>query len=219
MKVILLISCSLLYTAAIGQTQEQKDSLVSQICTVLIETKNQPDSLRVQLAYEKHLYPFLARFREDQIDEIAMSIYYRLQRNCIEFKDILNRADPPKGDWESIGEKPLSILTRKECKRFLAHKNYWYLESSGDTVNLTIDNGFWTDRFKDGTYSKLRLSWTSDCEFEIEFIESNNDIRKNFSKPGDRYRYQIVDKKSGYYDMSVEITGTDRHLLFKIYYW
>jgi len=70
----------------------------------------------------------------------------------------------------------------------------------------------------DGTYSKLRFEWVSACEFEIEFLESNNRIRKNFSKPGDKYRYQIVDSKDGYYDMSVEIVGADMHSLFRMYY-
>lgn len=74
-----------------------------------------------------------------------------------------------------------------------------YPDFNGDTVNLIIDKGLWTDNFKDGTYSKLRFKWINDCEFEIEFIESNNPVQSQFSKKGDKYLYQIIEKKDNYY--------------------
>ncbi len=74
------------------------------------------------------------------------------------------------------------------------------------------------DLFKDGTYSKLKFEWLGDCEFELEFIESNNESRKSFSKPGDKYIYQILDKKAKYYLMSAWIPGMSYFLKFKIYF-
>lgn len=126
--------------------------------------------------------------------------------------------EPPKGDWETVDEKPNSVVNKKVCRKFIDHINYTYLEANGDTVKLQIENGFWVDHFKDGTYSKLKLNWITDCEFEIEFIESNNKLRKGFSKPGDKYRYQVINKKDNYYEMSVEILGTGRHVKLKLYF-
>ncbi len=201
-----------------GQSQETKDSLTNEICKTIKATKDQSDSILFFGTLKEHLVPFLLEYPEKKRKEIGKSIYLRLQRNCIEFKTILERVSPPSKDWEVRGGKPIIHLNEKKCKQFLGYKKYKYLESNGDTVNLQIENGYWIDHFKDGTFSKLKFYRISDCEFEIEFIESNNEIRKNFSKVDDKYRYQIIDKKENYYNMSLEIVGTNGFYLFKIYY-
>ena len=93
-----------------------------------------------------------------------------------------------------------------------------YVDAMGDTVRLELGNGYWIDRFSDGTYSRLAFRWIDDCSFEIEFIESDNHTRQSFSKPGDVYVYQVNEKHPGYYDVSVEIKGTGRYAAFRIYY-
>jgi hypothetical protein len=201
-----------------GQTDKEKDSLINEICKTVKETKNLSDSAVVFFVYEKHLTPFLLNYSEEQRDEVLDAIYFRLLKICPEFHDILNRINPPKGDWKAVTGKPKTQLNKKTCRHFLEHKKYFYLESNGDTVNLSIDNGFWIDKFKDGTYSKLIFDWINDCEFDIEFVESDNIKRKNFSKRGDKYRYQILNKNEHYYLMSVAISGTDRYMTFRLYY-
>lgn len=203
---------------AYGQTQEQKDSLINVMCETFVSTENLPDTSRIGYTFESHMMDFLSQYPQSQRQELLNGLFIRFQRNCPPFKAFLDRMDPPSGDWKTVDGKPLTRLNKRECRQFLNHRNFAYLESSGDTVKLEIANGFWIDHFKDGTFSKLKLEWISDCEFEIEFVESNNDVRKNFSKPGDRYVYQIVDKKPEFYDMSVEIKGTGRYALFRMYY-
>jgi hypothetical protein len=201
-----------------GQSQEQKDSLISEMCKTILSTNNLSDSARVFGVYTKHLYPFLNKYSDNQRKDIALSIYYRFQRNCSDFSDILNRLKKPVGDWEKVTEKPKSILKNAACKEFLSHKNHSYLEDNGDTVKVQIENGYWTDHFKDGTYSKLKIHWMNDCEFDLEFIKSNNISRKGFSKPGDKFNYQILNKNDKYYSMSAWINGMNYYLKFKIYY-
>jgi hypothetical protein len=218
MKIKLAIAFMAITSMAVGQTVEQRDSIVNEICKTIVEHASKPDSIRVQIAYETHLFPVMEGLTDQQMRELASNIFYRLQRNCVEFKKILEARDPPRGDWSVVDKKPVSKLDQEGCRSFLEHEKYAYLESTGDTVVLHIENGYWTDRFKNGTYSKLKFNWIGDCEFEIEFVESNNYIRKNLSKPGDKYRYQILDKKDGYYDMSAQIPGIERFMLFKVYY-
>jgi hypothetical protein len=201
-----------------AQTQMQRDSVVDEICKTIQLLADQPDTVRIYTAYEEHLYPFVARYPEEIQDEISENIYFRLQRNCWAFKEILIRAEPPNPDWDIVSEKPVTRLKKKTCRQFLQHGEYTYLESTGDTVRLRLEPGYWTDHFIDGTYSRLKFRWTGDCSFEIEFIESNNVVRRNFSQPGDVYRYQVVDKKEGYYEMSVEIPGSDLVSMFKLHY-
>ncbi|HMC84551.1 MAG TPA: hypothetical protein VKI61_03465, partial [Chitinophagaceae bacterium] len=151
-------------------------------------------------------------------DSIGDNIYFRLQRLCPVFNELLVKNSPKNKYWQTVFERPQSHLKNSDCLEFQEYKNYKYIEMNGDTVKLKIDSGFWVDNFKDGTYSKLKVYWSLDCYFDIEFIESNNNIRKKFSKPGDKFRYTILEKFDNYYLMSVEIVGIKRFSIFKIFY-
>ena len=218
MSRILIVGFLLVSTLSFGQNQAEKDSLINEMCKTIKTSKDLPDSIRVAGAFEEHLYPYLEGFPESQRKDIWTAIFYRFQVRCEEFKEILDRLDPPSGDWKRLTEKPGTNLSKKVCKQFLDHKKYSYRESTGDTVHFEIKNGLWKERFKDGTFSKLKFHWVNNCEFDLEFIESDNESRKNLSKPGDKYRYQITDKKEGYYDMTVQVLGTERYYMFKVYY-
>ena len=198
--------------------QAQRDSIVSELCRHLKLNRDREDSIRIELAYQAHLYPYLDKQLEEEVEDIGMNIFLRLQRNCKEFKQILDRLEPLVGDWKVLNEKPKTRLDRESCRQFLEHREYRYTDSSGDTTRLIIDNGYWTDYFKDGTTSKLEFRWLSDCEFEIEFIESNNYFRMNYSKPGDIYRYVVIDQKDGYYDMGAELVESEQYMRWKLYY-
>jgi hypothetical protein len=213
----LLIFFVFLFSFCRSQTQTQKDSLIDVMCKAIIPTVNETDTQRVKLVFEQHLVPFIAEFPQDKSDEIWISVFYRFQHRCSEFKKILDRLDPPQGDWKTVSERPVIGINKIDCRKILDHPNLTYLESTGDTVRLTIKGGNWIDNFKDGTYSRLSFHWLNDCEFEIRFIESNNEVRKNFSKQGDKYKYQILNKGDGYYDISVEFPAGIFNL-FKIYY-
>ena len=172
----------------------------------------------MQKFLKKHIIPVLNNIETSQQTAAVENISFRLQRICKEYKSILERLVPNKGDWETINEKPISKLNKEVCLDIFKTEQYYYLEASGDTIRLSIKNGFWQDHFKDGTYSKLKFHWISDCEFEIEFVESNNRIRKNLSKPGDKYRYQFLEKGRSYYKLSVEVVGANQFSTFKLYY-
>jgi len=134
------------------------------------------------------------------------------------FSAILNRLMPTSGDWKEVAKLPATRLTEKKCVDFLNRRYFTYIESNGDTTNLEITSEYWIDRFKDGTFSKLYFKWTGPCEFEISFIESNHSIRSRMSRPGDKYFYRILDRKDNYYDIGVFIPGSNRSLLFKLYF-
>ncbi|MFY0598108.1 MAG: hypothetical protein JXR03_00455 [Cyclobacteriaceae bacterium] len=187
------------------------------MCETLIQLDKVDDSTRLQKTSEKHLYPYLAKFNENSKQKLRTSIYIRLQHNCKAFLDLLNRNYAIHEDWQSLSKKPKSKISAKDCKKFAKNENFWYFESNGDKVRLEIKDGIWIDNFKDGTYSKLNFFWIDQSNFEIEFIESNNSSRKNFSKPGDRYHYELIKKNRKYYDVTVEIPDTNILYSFKIY--
>lgn len=187
------------------------------MCQTLMSLENIDDSTKLQLTYSQHLYPFLGQFPEETRQQLGTSIYFRFQHNCKAFKDLLDRNNPIHEDWQNLSERPISEMTTKECRNFSQYENFWYFESNGDTVKLLIKDGVWIDNFKDGTFSKLKFKWVENCRFEIEFIESNNKLRKDFSKPGDIYKYELLDKTEGYYDVLVEVSDIETFMKFKMY--
>lgn len=220
MKQICIFSFLFLYLHAVSQTPIISDSTLNEMCKTLLTPENKllADSDRIKSAVVKHISPLIWNLTESEQTDALDYVVFRMQRNCKEFKSMLDKSEPNKGDWKVVEQKPVSNFTKKEYLDFLKIGKYYYKEVSGDTVLLTIGNGIWEDHFKDGTYSRLKLRWLKNAEFQIEFIESNNRIRKNFSKPGDKYNYLLIEKDDNKYKLSVEIVGTDRFVTFYLYF-
>jgi hypothetical protein len=168
--------------------------------------------------YQNQLYPYLGTIDESKVEKVAEQVYYRLQRNCVEFMDILNRLEPPKEETTRTNKKPKSKITDVELKEFKKQKKFYYFEVAGDTTDVLMENGYWTDSFSDGTFSNLTYKWISETEFELVYIESNNETRSNFSVQGDQYIYQVLSKGADFYLMSLNIPGQETFEKFKMYY-
>lgn len=219
MKQIIFLTCFILVSCkAFSQANAINDSLINKICNALNLNRHLSDTLRLREVSLKYIFPAIMNLDSSKRRTAFMFIENRLQRNCKEFSLIVERLNPNKGDWIHEDKKPVGSLQKKACEDFIKIKRYSYMESNGDTVHLTIDNNLWEDHFSDGTYSKLKFHFIGDCEFEIEFIESNNETRKSFSHPGDKYKYQILSKEKGYYKLSVELAGANQFYTFKMYY-
>lgn len=219
MKLILLLLIFQLTSYSIfAQVDKVNDSLIEEICTYLTDNNHLEDKVRYERIKARYIYPIIYKIKNSKRDEAINFISARLQRNCKEFDEMVERLNPPKGDWVRIDKKQTSSLSKEVCEDFLKIGEYYYFGADGEKVYLTIENNIWEDHFLDNTYSKLNLSWTDTCEFEIEFVESNNKIRRNFSKPGDKYKYQILEKDDNYYKLSVEIVQANQFFTFKLYY-
>jgi uncharacterized protein YxeA len=219
-KIILPLILIILPLLLSSQTIHERDSLIDIMCIELKKSTHLSDSLRLNAIYLKHFYTYLSTIEENKIDSLATSISFRFQRNCPEYLKILYKMETEKGDWEIVQkeDKPNPVLTKKKCKKFKKHKSLIYYESNGDKVLVEIKNGFWVDNFIDGTYSKLKFNWLIDCEFELEFIESNNESRKSISNVGDKYFYEIIDKELSHYILIAHIEGQDIYMKFKMYH-
>lgn len=216
MRVALFISLMMVSTMGFAQTQAQKDSVINEVCKTLNTTPNLEDSLRIVNAFATHVHKFANRFSESTRPELLEGIFLRAQRLCPQLRILLAQVSPPQGDWKRVAEKPVGKATKKDCRAFLNHQQYSYKESDGiSSVSIEIKKEIWTETFSDGTYSKLRLRWIGDCEFDLEFLESNNAIRQNMSKAGDKYHYRILEKNEGHYSLLYELDGI--YATFRIY--
>jgi hypothetical protein len=215
-KVLLIIFSITAWITTSAQTQEQKDSVINEICNTLNTTPELKDSLRIVNAFAAHVHKFVDRYSESTRPELLEGIFLRAQRLCPQLRILLAQISPPQGDWRRVAEKPLGSATKKDCRAFLNHEQYSYRESDGiSSVSVAIRKGVWTETFADGSYSRLQVRWTGDCEFDLVFIESNNIIRKNMSKPGDNYHYRILERNDGHYSLLYELGGI--YSTFKVY--
>ena len=205
------------YSQAQLPTPSKKDSLINELCISLKGNEELADTSRIFIIYEDFFKPFLVKYPNDKRELIATSLYYRAQRICPDFKFLLDRLSPPN-EYRSIEKMPKQIIKSNECKTFRKITDFYYTEQNGDTVNLKITDDYWVDNFKNGTYSKLSIDWVSNCQFTITFIESNNELRSNFSYPGDEYNYTLIEKTKNYFEVVIEVVGTGQKELFKLFY-
>ncbi|QHI37847.1 hypothetical protein IMCC3317_32300 [Kordia antarctica] len=218
MRNILFIFFVGISNLAFSQTIAQIDSVSNVFCDYLKQSDIKNDTLKISSLYNEQFNPYLRKIDQSKVQKIGKQLFYRLQRNCLEFSELLDRLEPPKEAIVRITEKPTSEISRKQLKQFKNQKDFYYLEVAGDTTNVVMQDGFWTDSFSDKTFSKLTYNWINDTEFELTFIESNNESRSNFSVKGDIYVYQVLSKEDGFYFMSVHIPGQKTYDKFKIYY-
>lgn len=219
MKKLLLSVLLLSSLSAFSQSHQEIDSISYKMCDRLKTNSGiANDTLRIQQAYEQILFPFLAQVAPDKAEAVGQTTFFRFQRNCPEFREILNRLNPPQDDvsWSEV--EPESEITSREIKEFKKTGDFSYFEVDGKLTQVLLQDGFWTDTFTDNTFSRLSQEWITDKKFELTFIESNNVSRANFSFKGDKLIYKLLDKKDDHYVLSVNIPGQDNYEIFKLYY-
>ncbi len=186
----------------IGQTIQQIESVTNKMCESLSSVKDVKEEEKITLIAQKHIPEFFEKFNvssQAQADTIANKIFFRLQKNCDYFVTMLTKLEENKSDWTRLTEKPKSELSKKACTTFFTGGNFYYKEHNGKIVNVKMTANSWTETFEDNTTSKLKFIPKNNCEFELEFIESNNISRKNLSVKGDIYKYGIYNLKEDIY--------------------
>ena len=218
MKISLIIFNLLFSTYSFGQSQAQVDSIANEICKTISQSKETVDSVRIFNSVNTHLEEIIEEMNQEEVEEFWNKIFFRLQKNCAIFWEIVKRNSPETAHWQEVDEIPDSKMTKPECWKFKEMRSFIYMEPNGDTVNVSIKNSEWEERFKDKTLSRLKMNWLNDSTFELTFIRSNNKIRKNFSTPGDKYNYYLIEKGDNYYVICTGTPGDEKYSLFKLFY-
>jgi hypothetical protein len=204
-----------------SQPKIDKDQLVTEVCKELqVNRGNEDDSVKWLRVYQSHLQPYLNDLPEDSSLALYDYVTIRLQRECVVFRKIARAFNTKKGnsDWQDTDIEPESEINTEDYQMFFKIGRFKYLETNGDTALVNLTDSTWEDRFIDGTYSRLSLEKLRTTEFVITCIESNNNVRMNFSKPGDQYRYKILERHNNYFSMYVQPVKSKVKSLFKLYY-
>ena len=216
MRKLILIPFLSFYLSAVGQNIETKVS--NTICRCLTDNSALNDSALLKYCYilgatETRGMPKSSR----KIERILVRSHYELQKSCSEYIELTRRLVPMKGDWRIVVDSSVSAIDTSICTTFSNYTEFYYLEHTGDTTHLTIKDGFWTDFFsKQNTYSKCFFKWTDACNFELEFIKSDDILRKNMSKKGDKYQYRLISSTPTYFLLLAHYRNIWQE--FKLYY-
>jgi|TARA_R100000479_G_scaffold70100_2_gene33697 hypothetical protein len=214
--ILLWIVCS---HTVLSQTITQIDSVSQSMCLYLNQMDIKNDTLAMNNLYNKKVIPYLNTFEASKMNKVGQQVYYRLQRNCVAFRELLDRIDPPKESVSRLAYKPKSEVSDADLQKLKNAKKLYYFEVSGDTTQVLIKDGKWLETFADNTYSNLDMNWITNTEFELVFNSSNNETRSNFSVQGDTYIYQVLTKENDYFVLSVNIPGQPIYEKLKIYHY
>lgn len=217
MKVFLIVMVMSFSFITAAQTMREIDSVSFEMCNNLEKLKISNDTLLINTFYNQQLIPYLSEMEPMKAEKIGTRLFFRLQRNCITFHELLNRLEPPVG-WEDYEEgKPVSEISKKELDEFKSNRKFYYFEGNGDTTFVEMEAGRWTDSFTDGTQSHLTYEWSTNDEFQLTFIRSDNLGRSNLSIKGDIYNYQVVKKEKDYFVMALNIPGQKLYQRFNLH--
>jgi hypothetical protein len=216
MKVVLSSVC--LLTSILLFSQNVEDKVLDDLCLEIKKAKHLSNEEKL-IQLDKQLILYLSNFNENEVEEKFDYIFIRLQKVCEEFSLLIQEIMPPnvRDNWVKLSERPNIEISDEELDEFKKHSLYYYYEYDGSITNVTIMDNLWIDNFIDSTSSKLKFRWVDNTKFEIEFIESDNNTRKNLSKPGEKYYYQIINRENNYYWLLLEIPESNELWKFKFY--
>jgi hypothetical protein len=204
--------------SSFAQHSNITDSLTDQICHTLQTLQIKNDSILLNYALEKHLYKYIANMSDEVANNAVERVILRLAYRCDKYNSMMRKLEKPGPHWHYVYRLPPSEVSKAHCDSFFKKENYYYIDGENDTTRLQISSEFWIDHMKDNTFSKLSLKRTSTADFEIAFIESNNNIKSKLSIPGDIYQYRIVRKTDSHYELAVTIPGISSIALFNVYW-
>lgn len=214
MKKYFLLIVILYSSYSRSQYTQSVDSLNIEICKSLVQNINLHDEIRINTINNSHITPYLSKFKDSITQrKVFEQIFYRLLKDCNEFVALFPN-EAAKSNWTMENEKPSQKISKESCNSFNKTSNYYYFENDGNKVEVTLKDNIWIEKFSDDTFSKLRYKNQGNCEFELEFIESDNVSRKNFSVKGDKYLYKLYDEDNLTY--SVYLKNKEVYYTFRI---
>lgn len=183
-------------------SQDMSEKLAKKICKCLekekiksIEEMN-PCFEKVIVDNLKGLYKAYKVKSIDEIDfdKLGVEIGVKLMKEC---DYALEKLTPEENKFEKdfIPEKKLDCSNLKNGDFYYLNLNT--ITKTKDTTFVTIKDNMFLERMNRGrTYSTLDIKWKNDCEFELIFKNSNDPIKSKMSKPGEKYKYQVVSSTS-----------------------
>ena len=198
---------------------EKRDLLIQNLCNILSKNKNLDDLARINLVnQDANLIKYFKDLPKDKIEAEEEALFYRFQKNCKEYADLIkNYSEKNTENWVSINYLPQSTINESDFKLIKKSSEFYYFDYEGNKTIVKIENNNWIEYFIDESFSKLKLHWLNNNDFNLEFIESNNSMKKSFSRKGEIYQYRILSKENDYYWVVYYNNDLSNIVKFKFY--
>lgn len=198
---------------------EKRDLLIQKLCNILSKNKNLDDLARINLVnQDANLIKYFKDLPKDKIEAEEEALFYRFQKNCKEYADLIkNYSEKNTENWVSINYLPQSTINESDFKLIKKSSEFYYFDYEGNKTIVKIENNNWIEYFIDESFSKLKLHWLNNNDFNLEFIESNNSMKKSFSRKGEIYQYRILSKENDYYWVVYYNNDLSNIVKFKFY--
>lgn len=110
---ILFIICSISFSQNID---EKRDILIHNLCNILSENKNLNDLDRINLVNQDvSLIKYFKDFSKDEIQAEEEAIFYRFQKKCKEYTDIIKKfSEKNNENWITLENLPKSTINDKD---------------------------------------------------------------------------------------------------------
>lgn len=108
---------------------------------------------------------------------------------------------------------PIDNDSKIDCKAFktgifrLVDKDQEYLIERSDSIQIEKD-------LKKNTISKFKVTWVTDCEYELDILEGREEVM-NFFK-GKTLSIQILETSDIGYKYEAKLKGTDMKLIHSV---
>ncbi|HBX61656.1 hypothetical protein, partial [Empedobacter sp.] len=164
------------------------------------------------------LIKYFKDFSKDEIQAEEEAIFYRFQKKCKEYTDIIKKfSEKNNENWITLENLPKSTINDKDYNLVKSASELYYFDYEGNKTIVKIEDNNWIEYFIDESFSKLKLYWIKNNDFNLEFLESNNSMKKSFSRKGEIYQYRILSKENNYYWIAYYTKDLNNIVKFKLY--
>lgn len=206
LNVILLTSCGNILFG-----QDILDNLSKEMCEC-IEVSAYKDSSEIEPCYialfeknRKQIREFYTttELTESQMYEFANKIAAKNIYNCEYVKKKF-----PTG---AVGEKRTK-QTNVDCDDLKESKFYYLIQapnsSRKDTTFVTISKDEYLEKMRDRTtFSRLKIIWRDDCNFDLIFQESDDPLKKEMFQKGQIISYEVIANENDSFFLELEWQG------------
>jgi hypothetical protein len=110
-----------------GQDMKEINLETYKLCDYFNNMDMKDDTVKLKAFFKEAIIPYLSKYEEKEKNSIFDRLYYRLQRNCPGFWNLLTSLEPVKDSSQRKFEKQVSKVSKTEIEAFKNQDEFYYL--------------------------------------------------------------------------------------------
>lgn len=192
-------------------------TLTHNVCSRMAELQEKQHVEIYQIISNEYLVPYFEILGEEKSKDFIVLFSENLLENCEIYKNMM--ADLYAGDSgeKLLSEMPEQKITKKQCEEMKNIEEFYYLGMNDQKISVVFTRKLWQDFFPDQTSTVNEVEWLENCSFVLTFKHTDNPVRIQYFKPGEKFYYTVIEKKEKAYDIVQFEPHTESYGLFTIY--